>query len=61
MYTLSIIHTKRRAKYDKQITFNTKDELREYIYANWEQTADYWINIDPKLPSFELRDFPYFL
>ena len=57
---LSIEHTRDRATEDITLTFNTRQELNDYIETHYDSTAEYYITIKPAQIWIELADLPAF-
>ncbi len=60
MYILSIEYDTDRATENKELTFNTRAELDEYIDAHGDREAEYWVTIKPSMIWIELSNLPFF-
>ena len=61
MYILSIEYDKDRVTENKELTFNTRAELDEYIDRHGDREAEYWVTIKPSMIWIELSNLPFFV
>lgn len=53
--------TVQRKNSSVDFTFNSHEEMADYINTHWDDNADYWISNDMMPIAMEIRDVPWLI